>query len=80
IVSSVGGMKETIDGETGIKVEPNNLDQLANAMNSLLSNPKKALHMGKNAKRRIQKFYDWEKIAENYNDFFNELIEWKAKK
>lgn len=80
IVSDVGGLKETVDEKTGIKVKPNNTNQLSEAMNTILYNTKEAREMGKNARRRIQKFYDWKFISKQYNEFFDELIEWKREK
>lgn len=51
------GPREVIrDGESGILVEPGNIDSLVNAIESTLSNPKKRLVMSQKAVESIQSF------------------------
>jgi len=42
-----------IDGETGILVEPGNVQAMRDAIQSLLANPKEAKRLGENARQRI---------------------------
>lgn len=52
--------KEIIDEEKcGIYVNPNNVDEIEEAINYLLDNPKEALAMGVNGHKAILKKYNW---------------------
>ena len=56
----------SIDKETGITVEPENIEQLASAINKLISNDELRLQYGKNARKRIETLFNVEKIKEQY--------------
>ncbi|MBH8571947.1 glycosyltransferase family 4 protein [Nostocaceae cyanobacterium CENA369] len=56
IASAVGGIPEHMrDGETGILVTPNDIQQLAAAINELASNYQKSRHMGEEGQAWFQK-------------------------
>lgn len=62
------------DKKTGILVRPKDVDSLAVAMDFLLSNPKKAKEIGKNAKRLILENYTLEKAAKKIINIYNHLL------
>ena len=56
----------SIDGETGITVEPENVEQLTNAIKELLNNDELRLEYGRNARKRVENLFDIEKVKEQY--------------
>ncbi|MBY6037083.1 glycosyltransferase family 4 protein [Fictibacillus nanhaiensis] len=48
----------------GICVDPLNIDEIAKAIESILTNPDKAAEMGRNGRRAIEDRYNWEKESE----------------
>ena len=76
VASAVGGIKEVvIPDETGLLVEPGNAAQIAAAVNSLLANPELAASMGKNGRRRVEKYFSWESIAKQTGEMYAELLD-----
>ena len=76
VASRVGGIPEIVkDRETGILVEPNNPEQLADAITYLLENPEEAVEMGRRGRRRVLKEFTWEKIAEKTFKLYCSLLD-----
>ncbi|MEW6295842.1 MAG: glycosyltransferase family 4 protein [Candidatus Diapherotrites archaeon] len=73
IVSNVGGIKEAVDEKVGIKIPSGNIEKLVDAIIFMLESPEKAKAMGINAKKKIERFYDWKAISKKYIEFFNEV-------
>lgn len=48
----------SIDKQTGITVEPENVEQLTNAINELLNNDELRLQYGRNARERVEKHFN----------------------
>ena len=64
VATRVGGICEVIcEGETGILVEKECIDELAGAIVLLLSNRELALRMGKRGREIIKKQYDWKVVT-----------------
>ncbi len=58
-------MEEIIkDGETGLLVPKDTIEDLANAMMSLLSDPGLRQRMGYGARKRAESFYTWDHVVE----------------
>lgn len=71
----VGGIAESIvDGETGLLVEPNNVDALAEAMMRILGDPDLQVIMGVQAWQRVHQMYTWESIAARTRAYYEELL------
>jgi glycosyltransferase involved in cell wall biosynthesis len=73
VLSDLPPSSQFISGKNcAIAVEPNNIEEYANAINLLLSNPEKAAEMGNNGKRLVFERYNWkteeEKLVRLYND------------
>jgi glycosyltransferase involved in cell wall biosynthesis len=74
IGTSVGGIPEEIeDGVTGLIVPPGDVDALAHAMFSLLSDEKKRYSMGLEAKRRFKRLFTLETMVNNYIALYDKV-------
>jgi len=67
---------EGIDGiirnkETGILVEPKNVDSLVEAIDYLLSNPEKAKKIGETARKLILENYTWTNVVKKIIEIYN---------
>lgn len=59
-----GGVPETVrDGETGLLVEAEQPDQLADAIRRLLRDGKLARRLGSAGRREVERYYNWERVA-----------------
>ena len=65
IATDCGGTKELVDGESGILVNQNNSEQLANAIFELINNPEYRRKIGKNGRNKIKQDFD---TLKNAND------------
>ena len=54
-----------VDGETGLLVAPNDFASMANKTLELLSNPQRAVEMGRNGRALLEKEYSWAELAQN---------------
>ena len=63
----------SIDGETGLTVEPANVKQLAEAINKLINDDELLFKYGQNAKKRVQKIFDLEKIKKKYIQLYTKI-------
>jgi glycosyltransferase involved in cell wall biosynthesis len=60
IASRVGGVPEVVrDGETGLLVEPRNVEGLARALDSLLSDPALCERLGRAGREHVERHYEW---------------------
>ncbi|MBD3182830.1 glycosyltransferase [Candidatus Poribacteria bacterium] len=74
IATCVGGLPEFIDnGKTGLLVPPEQPFALANAIISLLSEPRKIQKMSGYIKQKNQNQFSWDKISEMTIDIYNQL-------
>jgi glycogen synthase len=88
VASAVGGIKEVVvDGETGILVplkqqnvapfEPIDADQfsrdLANGINTLISDKKLRNSMAKKGRKRVEDYFDWTAIAKQVEELYKSL-------
>lgn len=62
----------SIDKETGLTVEPENIEQLTNAIKELLSNDELRLQYGRNARERVEDMFDIGKVKELYKEMYND--------
>lgn len=56
----------SLHNETGLTVEPNNIEQLTDAINKLVQNHELRQQLGKNARNRVKELFDIEKIKDKY--------------
>jgi glycosyltransferase involved in cell wall biosynthesis len=74
IATRVGGMTSAIaERQTGLLVEPNNPDALANAIIQLLSDQKLRQSMGIAGRERVMALFSWDKVAETLVGYYHNL-------
>ncbi len=65
IGGKTGGISDAIiDGKTGLLVDPFNINQIADALIKLLTNPEFAHWLGKKGRQRVEKELNWRKMAQ----------------
>ena len=73
--TNVGGIPELItDNETGLLVPSENPDKLADRVNELLSNTKKAKKIADNGNDFVKKNMTWDIVLPKYIQFYENLI------
>jgi len=72
--SNVGGLKEIITEDTGIRVEPGDVRALSEALRMLISDEKLRRKLGHAARKRAVEFYSWDVIASKYVDVYREVL------
>ena len=76
--TTAGGLKETIKhGVTGLLVEPDNFEQLANSIIKILKDKKLSEKLSKNALEKIEKDYNWMNIAKETIQLYKKCIKQK---
>ncbi len=76
ICSRLGSMEEIVEhGVTGLHFESGNPDSLAEAVNWMMENPKRAREMGENARLEYEAKYTKEKNYAQLKAIYNEAIE-----
>lgn len=61
----------SLDKETGLTVEPENIVQLTNAINKLLSNDELRMQYGQNARKRVEDLFSIDQIKCKYKEMYN---------
>ncbi|MBF2075013.1 MAG: glycosyltransferase [Synechococcales cyanobacterium C42_A2020_086] len=75
IGSNVGGIKFTVkDGETGYLVPPNDPERLAERLSHLLHNPPLRSLLGRQAIRRCQDHFTWQKVTSAVAALYEEVL------
>ena len=74
VASKIGGIPDVVkDMENGLLVPPKDSNALADAIIYLLENENVRERMGRNGRKKI-KNYSWERIAEETEEIYKELI------
>jgi len=72
------GFKEVIDNEiTGIIVDKNDTVQCKEALKRLILDEVLREKMGENGRKRVLKFYDWEKNVDYMESIYREFSDMK---
>lgn|SRR5574341_347395 len=67
VATRIAGNEELVaDGETGALVPPEDVDALRESLKPLLVQAKTREQMGQASRRRVEQFFGWERIAEQY--------------
>jgi len=75
ICTNIPGVKEVDEQEVAsIHVPPKDSEALANAIIKLLEDEKLARKMGENGRKLVEKKYTWEKIAEETEKVYHEVL------
>ena len=75
IASAVGGAPDVIEnGATGRLVPPGDARSLADALESFHRRADSALRMGREAERRAQDEFTWERVVDAYEAVYDEVL------
>jgi glycosyltransferase involved in cell wall biosynthesis len=75
IASNIGGIPEiVVHNETGLLVQPGNVEELADAMLLLLKNPDFANQLGENARKNAGQKFSMHRCAAEYGKIYDELL------
>ena len=75
VATQVGGTHEAVEDEvTGLTVPSEDPDALAAAINRVLEDDAFRQRLGKKGRQRAERLFSWDKIAEDMNRAFTELI------
>ena len=76
VVTDVGGNAEAvIDGETGLVVPPKRPDQIAKALETLLSNSERAKRMGASARQRVVSHFSIQQSVQKYEQLYLSFVD-----
>lgn len=76
IGSNVGGIKYSVaDGATGALVPPDDPQALADAVGRMVQNPELLRKFSKNAINRVNRYFTWEKVAEQIACLYERVLE-----
>ena len=74
VATRVGGAPEiVVDHETGLLIESENCDALANATAFLLRRPATAIELGRAARHRVRKCFGFHQYVERYETLYKKL-------
>jgi starch synthase len=75
IASRVGGLAEIVDdGQTGLLVEPDNVEQLAKAIIRLLQDESLRSRLGDNARRKVESDFNWVNVARRTASLYESVL------
>jgi glycosyltransferase involved in cell wall biosynthesis len=75
VATAVGGVAEIIeDGVTGILVPPDDAQALAGALDRLLADPSLRQRMGRSARARIEREFDWERCLDQMEAVYRSVV------
>jgi phosphatidyl-myo-inositol dimannoside synthase len=64
VAGRTGGIPDAVrDGETGVLVDPENLDEICGAVLKLLDDPEQAARTGQTGRRWVESYYNWDRVA-----------------
>lgn len=70
-----GGVPDAVrDGETGVLVDPANVDEITAVAAQLLENDAEARRLGEGGRRAVEQFYNWERVARDLRRLGDEVI------
>ena len=73
VATNVSGTRQVlVPRETGILVEPGNVQELKQAITELISNPTRAHSMGMSARQRVESLFSAQKQVREYLSLFEE--------
>jgi phosphatidyl-myo-inositol dimannoside synthase len=76
VVGDSGGARETVvDGETGLLVDGNDVESVADAVAGLLADPERARRMGAAGRERVERAHAWPAISARLADWLHEAAE-----
>lgn len=75
VAGDSGGVRSAVrDGETGLVVPPQDIPSIVAAIGSLLRDESRRREMGAAARRAVETFYNWDRVARDTRDFTYSVI------
>jgi glycosyltransferase involved in cell wall biosynthesis len=75
VASRVGGIPEIVkDGKTGFIYDSLNYKELTEKLNILYNDKKLGLKFGKEGRKRVKKYYNWDILIKDWINFYKTLI------
>jgi len=75
IVSDVGGLAEIIEnGNDGIVIKKGDIELLSDAILDLFNNSLLSRRMGTNARKKVEKIYDWKPVTKRIIEVYNNIL------
>lgn len=75
VISNIPGVMELVtDGVEGLLTEPMNPKDLAEKVNTLLSNEEMRRVMGRNARKRVEEQFNWENVIEQIEKVYSDVV------
>jgi glycosyltransferase involved in cell wall biosynthesis len=72
VASKVSGIEEVVsDGKNGFLADPDNLEEWAQKLETILNSETLAANMGQSAKRTVEEKYNWTFLAKQYEEALN---------
>ncbi len=79
VSTDVGGVKDVVkNGETGLLVESNNPQELANAMQKLIENPELRKKLGKEGQKFMLEKYSYQRFVKDSEELYYKLLRQKG--
>lgn len=76
--SGISGFRDQVipsgHEQTGVHVDGSSKADIAWGINSLLEDTQKAIEMGKRGRKRVKKYFSWDKIAEHTIGIYEDVI------
>jgi glycosyltransferase involved in cell wall biosynthesis len=74
VASRIGGLPEiVVNGQTGLLVQPDNPQQLAEAILQLIQNSELSRTMGRAGRIRAQQLFSWSRVVANFERLYSRL-------
>jgi phosphatidyl-myo-inositol dimannoside synthase len=74
IAGRTGGIPDAVrEGETGLLVDPESLDEICSAVGGLLDDRDRADRMGRAGRRAVEAYYNWNRVAADLRRIGREL-------
>ena len=74
VAGRTGGIPDAVrEGETGLLVNPDNLDEICSAIQCLLDDSERAARMGRAGRRAVEDYYNWDRVAADLQRIGHEL-------
>jgi glycosyltransferase involved in cell wall biosynthesis len=80
IGTSIGGIPEIIQEDSGLLFESRNWQQIKESMLKLLRDEKLRKRMGANARRRCEKNFTWDLSAKGYEELYGSILAERSRK
>jgi glycosyltransferase involved in cell wall biosynthesis len=75
VSTKVGSIPEVVNEDTGITVEPRNIDQLESAIRVLINNPERTAEMGRRGRKLAEERYSWGYVAGRLRNLYRDCID-----